>query len=257
MCKIKIFTYIIICITAFRTITMEAIYLKLSKSQEAKARNLRTFQVRAGQDGTKSDYTILVSKPVARKFKTSIRNNKGMRFSEGMYTLDNNDDDSDDDTIEGGRIRWKKLGRRIKRGAKKASKVIKTQAVTAIKQHGRQALQIAASKAIDLGAEAAKAGVAYYAPGAAPVANKVIERAASKGKQSSKSGISRLNGKEFNGGKLLSRPVAGSQAAKDKMAALRAMRKPKKTGSGFRPVGVGFRPIHGDGIISGEGFMNL
>ena len=75
---------------------------------------------------------------------------------------------------------------------------------------------------------------------------------AKKGKSASKSGIQKLNGKEFNGGKL----QKGSAEMAAKMAKLRAMRKPK-SGSGFRPVGGGFRPIHGDGIISGEGFMNL
>ena len=142
----------------------------------------------------------------------------------------------DAEELTGGKINWKRMRRRLKKSATKF--INKNKNLTA-KQFGNKLLKEGKNYALDnvnnVGSKAIGAAANYVVPGSGGVVtiaakaglDHVNKRGATKGSgfYASGSGIEKHTGK----------CIKGSQAAKDKMAFVRAKRKLK--GAGFMPSG--------------------
>jgi len=226
----------------------------LTKPQMTKYNKGRAFQISAENMSKPGNTMIELEKKKMTVFNRNKRNGKGYRFQEGAYNTssgsglnDHGDCDScdSDDDIEGGRFNLKRWARRKSRSVKKTANTVarKTQPARRViakqaKKHGRKLVEAgakeilsqASDKAISLGFEGAKYGMNYAVPGSSDALDPLLDKAEKAAQKKARGGIKKLNGREFNG-KGSSRPVKGSQEAKDKMSRLRAMR-----GKGIKPV---------------------
>ena len=169
-----------------------------------------------------------------------------------------------DDELEGGRVRWKRLGKRLKNAGKKvinnvskdvsrdikktvvkkanqfansnAGKAIANEVKNQTKDMKQKTKRYIANKAIDVGSQIIGSAANYVVPGS----GEIVETGA---KMAIKRGVKEINGSG----------IKGSQAMKDKMARLRGMRK-SVSGSGFMPSGSGFHPSGSGFYPSGSGF---
>ena len=201
---------------------MFTVDIHLNKTQYNKANKGLTFQLSHDQmqKHDEANATVqLASKSDLNRLNRNFKNGKGFRFSASSYQLHDMDD------MEGGNI-FKKAGRAIRKTAK-----------SAVKQ-GRQHANKNINLALDAGQKQARnyGNVAQdfaeregnkYADKVSGYANEYKGRAekhvAQTANRVSKQGLDFLDKKL--GGKGVAK---GSQEAKDKMAALRAMR-----GNGF------------------------
>ena len=146
-----------------------------------------------------------------------------------------------DEELDGGKIRWKKLGRKLKKAGRKVYNDAKKKAVDKITEEANTVKKAVkregARQAIKYGAKAIGAVANYAVPGS----GEVVEQGAVVG---IKGAVKAINGSGIKGS-----CVKGSQEAKDKMARIRAMRGNKGSqretsslvqGSGFRVSGSGF-----------------
>ena len=147
----------------------------------------------------------------------------GVRLPAGVSQFATNDIK---ENIEGDGIKsdFKKFGRKLKRAFKPAVPVLK-KVGTALLPIAKEVGKAVIKEGLPIAGEAAGAAAGmYFGPASAAIGSQL-------GKTAGNAAAGAINKQIGNG---LKRPAKGSQEAKDKMAALRAMKKTK--GSGFGSI---------------------
>ena len=198
-----------------------AIYL--TPNQLKKAMKQKTFQVTSSQLNNPPNVTISLSKTDLNRLNKNQGKGKGFRFQANEFELL----DQTEDEIEGGSL--KKLFRRASRAVKKAARPLVKEVRKEIrrevnqigdhlKEKGKDALKTGVRTVTKYGLEAGKTALNKIAPGRGDSID--VDRIANVAGKFTDKKISGLGLKK------------GSQEAKDRMAALRAMRGAKKITGG-------------------------
>ena len=197
-----------------------AIYL--TPNQLKKAMKQKTFQVTSSQLNNPPNVTISLSKTDLNRLTKNQGKGKGFRFQAKEFELLDQPDE-----IEGGSL--KKLFRRASRAVKKAARPLVKEVRKEIrrevnqigdhlKEKGKDALKTGVRTVTKYGLEAGKTGLNKLRPGMGDQID--VDRIANVAGKFTDKKISGLGLKK------------GSQEAKDRMAALRAMRGAKKITGG-------------------------
>ena len=252
----------------------QEIQLFLTDGQLKKATQNKTFQISASNADKEPNCVIkLHSKADVNRLVRNMKNKKGFRFSANKFDLIESSD-HEKEVVEGGRIRWKKIGRTLKKtannvadGAKKATyqtgDALKSKdAVGVYKVMGKTVADVGIDYAGAMLPSEVKAGLKSVAHDAidgkikkASDMKGVARRAAlsaakdygkNRFKDQLKSALEKPADKvldettnAMHGGAIKGKFAKGSQAAKDHMARIRAMRGKKTGGSFLAPDGKG------------------
>lgn len=209
----------------------EIVPIHLTPAQQRKASKGQTFQVSAEALHEQPNARAVVNRRTALRLRRAIKNRKGFRF---------NSKDVRFETPEGGAFSFKKLNRSIRKGFKKVGDYIgSTDKGSLLSDVVNYAIPATT------GAIAGAAGTALS--GGNPVAGVAASSVGSKlgsmlaGEINKKAGtgidtdkvikLAMDEARSYTGSGVRPKLVKGSQAAKDHMAKLRAMRK-SKSGSG-------------------------
>ena len=149
---------------------MSTINVNLRPNQLKKAMSGQTFQLDKTQLDSRGYEIHIMHKPTLTRYNKAVRNNTGIRFASGTFSID--------DEVDGGRIKWKKIGKKIRSTVNNSANVAAAQARQEAARQGRlaaefakneakQALKDAAVYTIDQGVTAAAtaAGTAVGGPG--------------------------------------------------------------------------------------------
>ena len=226
--KSRIFNVIINhCYSTNQSKTM-SINVNLRPNQLKKAMAGATFQLDKTQLDSRGYELQITHKPTWTRYNKAVRANTGIRFAAGTYAID--------DAVEGGRIKWKKIGKKIRSTVNNTGNAAAAAAKQEAARQGRlaaefakneakQALKDAAVYTIDQGVTAAATGVgtAIGGPGLGLAAGTL----ASQNSNLLSDPVGRkIDGLGFNG-KRAKKLIKGSPEAKQFMANLRN----RKTGA--------------------------
>lgn len=256
------------------------VQLYLTESQLKKATQDKTFQVSA--DNAKKEPNAVVklkSKADLNRLVRNMKNNKGFRFSANKFDLVEAKG-HDREEVEGGKIRWKRIGRQIRKTANKVADKAKEatyktgdalkskDAVDVYKTIGKTATDVGIDYAGAMLPSEARAGlksVAHDAIDGKITKAKDLKGAARRATLAAAKdyGKNRFKGQlkdslddlgkdtadkvldetvnEMHTGGAIKKFKKGSQEAKDHMAKIRAMRKTKSGGSFLAPEGKGMK----------------
>ena len=259
----------------------------LTQAQQNKLAKHQTFQVTAEQLQKSPNTIVEMLKPAHTKLNANIRGGRGYRFQANSVWFPGDDSGSYDE-VEGGRISFKKLGRKIKRGAAKVSRQavnaavdslatnarrqtgldfrdkqqmkrralskarsVRGQAIKDLKSAGKEVLTTSISGGIGAGAAALGTELAGGNPAGGIIAAKLADQYISKP-------LNKKASKAIDGAGL--KLIKGSQAAKEHMAMLRQKRKsisggalPNSTAKKPKVFSTTKNPIHKQTNAGGAG----
>ena len=197
-----------------------AIYL--TPNQLKKAMKQKTFQVTSSQLNNPPNVTISLSKTDLNRLTKNQGKGKGFRFQANEFELLDQPDE-----IEGGSL--KKLFRRASRAVKKAARPLVKEVKKEVRREVNQIGQHLKNKGKELLKEGVRTGTKYALEAGKTALNKI---APGRGDSIDVDRIANVAGK-FTDKKISGLGLKkGSQEAKDRMAALRAMRGAKKITGG-------------------------